>query len=164
MRIGISADHPDQLLLADDFAAGETFHLGDQRKIDLSPADQSNQRCRQFAAQLDLHFWKRLAKAAQNRGQNEGCVKIWRAQDHGPLDVRRGQPLQHLVVKPEDGFCVGQDEVTVVGEKLAAPLVAQERRVDQFFQSLQLQRDRGLGPPKLPRGNGDAAGLNHRHE
>jgi hypothetical protein len=42
--------------------------------------------------------------------------------------------------------------------------MTQQRGVDQFLQSLQLQRDRGLCPPKLTRGNGDAAGLNHRHE
>ena len=56
------------------------------------------------------------------------------------------------------------EKVTVIGEKLAAALVAQQRRVDQFFQPLQLQRDGGLGSPELPGGNGDAAGLNHRHE
>ena len=65
MRVGIGANHPDQLFLADHLAAGEALHFGHQRKIDLSATNQSNQRRRQFAAQFDLYLWKRLAKAAQ---------------------------------------------------------------------------------------------------
>ena len=44
MSVRIGSDHPDQLLLPDDFPAGEAVHLGNQREIDFAAANETDER------------------------------------------------------------------------------------------------------------------------
>jgi hypothetical protein len=66
-------------------------------------------------------------------------------------------------VKAQDRLCIGQHEVALLCEKLAAAHIT-EQRLRELFQPLQLQRDRGLRPAKLSSCNRNAAGWDHRHK
>ena len=80
------------------------------------------------------------------------------------FDVRRSELRQHFVVKTDDRPRVTQDCLAFRRQKQPAALVDEDRFSSELLQPLQLKGDRGLGTAEPPRGLGDAAGFNDRHQ
>jgi hypothetical protein len=80
------------------------------------------------------------------------------------FDVRRSELRQHFVVKTDDRSRVTQDRLALRGQKQPAALVDENRFSGELFQPLQLKSNRRLGTTKPPRGLGDAAGFDDRHQ
>jgi hypothetical protein len=161
---GLLTGHPDQLLLAHHLSAGEVVHPRHQSDVDVTALHASDQRRRQRAVQLQLYARKGLPKDFQDRGQHEGGIEVRCAEHDVAFDVGGGELRQQLVMKAEDRARIAQDGLALRGQKQPPSFVNEDGLSGQFLQPLQLQGDRGLGASQPPRGLGDAAGLDHRHQ
>ena len=164
MRRRLLSGHPDQLLLPHHLSAGEIVHAGHQRDIDLAALYASDKRCRERAVQFQLNARKGFAENPQNRGKHEGGIEIRGAEYDVTFDVRRSKLRQHFVVKTDDRSRVTQHRLTFRRQKQPAALVDEDRFSSEFLQPLQLKGNCRLGTAEPPRGLGDAAGFDDRHQ
>lgn len=107
---------------------------------------------------------KGFAENPQDRGEHEGGIEVWGAEHDVTFNVRGRELRQHFVVKSDDGSRVTQDCLAFRRQKQPATFVDEDRLSGELLQSLQLKGNRGLGTTKPPRGLGDAAGFDDRHQ
>ena len=164
VRRGLLPGHPDQLLLPHHLSAGEIIHAGHQRDIDLAALHASDKRCRERAVQLQLDARKGFPEDSEDRREHEGGIEVRGTEYDMTFDVRRRELRQHFVVKSDDRSRVAQDCLAFRRQKQPAALVDEDRFSSELLKPLQLKGNRGLGTTKPPRGLGDAAGFDDRHQ